>query len=638
MDNSRSTAEALGQLARGLALMTAATQAIAAETPAPGHAAYFAWLTERAAAAVAHAQIHAADALRRSGAHKLDQQSLQKISDAGSQTAPEELDALHGQTTTGRTQFKATAELLHGWLGVPATTARERLVQADCLIAGVDEAGQRLDPWLPQLAEQFADPAADPRLVVGTAKKIHAARNDLGQGAEGEAAKARLQAEAVSFIKNEPETARKHVADLVAQVKAGKRPMKALLADIGFFKLGVRNGLVEYLLRVLPAQAAQIEAFQQALNNPKTIAGNREALKDLDAELTGEPGSAWDDSDSMPGWAKGDADAENVENRPAHAEPGNDATEPAENDEPGNAVERGSAAQDEEPAAPAAEAESRPADLPGGCPAAPALPGTDAPRFSTPVAQSRDAEDLPDSAVDPPDLARAGPEAQAPWEELRPERRYLIGFMALLMADRTGSGGSKGKRPGLVAPQVSIILDYEKMRERGKDFAVTSSGIELSAGETRAALCNAGVYPLVLNGKSLPLDLGRTQRLFSKAQGRAIRAAYRGCAYPGCSMPAERCELDHLDAWEKGGATDVESSELGCSVHHIERHCGLFHAVKIKGCRPMVLLSKELDPQQRLRVNTFFMTPSEALEAEELAQRMTRLWRAGQLDVEIVDP
>ncbi|WP_404289476.1 HNH endonuclease [Glutamicibacter arilaitensis] len=642
MDTSRSTAEALGQLARGLALITAATHAIAAGAPAPGHAAYFAWLTEQASATVAHAQIHAADALRRSGAHKLDQQSLQAISDAGVDPAPEELDALRGQTTTGRTQFKATAELLHGWLGVPATTARERLVHADCLIAGVDEAGQRIDPWLPQLAAQFSDPAADPRLIVGTAKKIHAARNDLGQGDEAAAAKARLQAEAVNFIKNEPATARKHVADLVAQVKSGKRPMKALLAEIGFFKLGVRNGLVEYLLRVLPSQAAQIEAFQQALNNPKTIAGNREALKDLDAELTGQPGSAWDDADSMPDWAKGDADGVEFENRPSQAEPGNDATGPAENEEPRNAMERGSAAQSDDPADPdqdpAGEAEGRRADPASDCSAAPALPGIDAPRLSAEVAPSSATGELSESAVDPPELARAGPEAEAPWEELRPERRYLIGFMALLMTDRTGSDGLTGKRPGLVAPQVSIILDYEKMREHGKDFAVTSSGIELTVGETRAALCNAGVYPLVLNGKSLPLDLGRTQRLFSKAQGRAIRAAYRGCAYPGCSMPAERCELDHLDAWEKGGATDVDSSELGCSVHHIERHCGLFHAVKIKGCRPMVLLSKELDPQQRLRINTYFMTPSEASEAEGLAQRMTRLWRAGELDVEIVDP
>ncbi|WP_261382919.1 HNH endonuclease signature motif containing protein [Glutamicibacter halophytocola] len=172
------------------------------------------------------------------------------------------------------------------------------------------------------------------------------------------------------------------------------------------------------------------------------------------------------------------------------------------------------------------------------------------------------------------------------------------------------------------------------MQQQAKDFAVTSSGIGLSPGEARAALCTAGIYPLVLNGTSLPLDLGRTQRLFSKAQGRAIRAAYRGCSYPGCSMPAERCELDHLDPWEKGGRTDIASADLNCPIHHIGRHCGLFRTVKVSGSRPLVLLSRELDPEQRLRINTYFMTPTEALAAEALAERMTTQWRSGLMTVE----
>ncbi|MGP4993871.1 HNH endonuclease signature motif containing protein [Glutamicibacter ardleyensis] len=570
---------ALRQLAEAASLVASATAALAQPDLPAGHAAYFAMLTEHLGQQLTRAQIHAAEAARRTGAHKLDQESLQTISDAGPKPTAQDVDATVGRTTSGRTHFRHTADLLHGWLGIPLSTARDRLVQADCLIAGVNDAGQLTAPWLPELAKQFTDANTDPRLVVAASKKIHAVRNDLGQDHVREAAKTKLQADAVHFIKNEPETARKHLSDLVAEVKSGTREMEALLAEIGFFKVGTRNGLVEYLLRVLPAQAAVIEAFRQQLNNPKTIAGNRDALRELDSELTGEPASQWDDVSSMPDWARADA---------------------TQSEEAGDGELLSSTAEepDEQPAG---QVNNEP---------------TAEPAARTPRPEQMD----------------------APWENLSPERRHLIGFMALLMIDRTGSGGSPGKQPGLATPQVSIIIDYEKMVERGKDFAVTSSGLALSVGVTRAALCNAGVYPLVLNGKSLPLDLGRTQRLYSKAQGRAIRAAYRGCSYPGCSMPAERCELDHLDAWEKGGNTDICSSDLGCPVHHIERHCGFFHAVKIPGCRPMVLLSQELDPEQRLRVNTFFLTPDEALEANALADSMTRLWRAGKLDVEIVDP
>jgi len=52
----------------------------------------------------------------------------------------------------------------------------------------------------------------------------------------------------------------------------------------------------------------------------------------------------------------------------------------------------------------------------------------------------------------------------------------------------------------------------------------------------------------------------------------------------------------------------------------------------------MVLLPRELDLEQKLRVNTYFMTPAEALEAETLAEETTARWRAGLLDVEIAQP
>lgn len=577
---STTPAQALKDLADAEQLIASATAVLAgAEIPA-GHAACFALLTDKLAQQQTRAQVHAAHALRRTGAHKLDQASFQAVADAGAHPGLAAFAAAEGRTTTGRTHFKTTAGLLHDWLDIPRSTARDRLAQVDCFLGGVDSAGLPLPAWLPELAAQFADPAVDPRLVASAAMKLHSARKDLGDGKAAQAKKAELQAESAAFIRSEPKSARKHINALVAQVKSGQRPLQALLDGIGIFKKGLRQGLIEYVVRVLPAHAVIIEAYFSAMDNPATVAGNREALKEAEAQFTGEADSGWDDEQSMPDWAKGaEPSTEPV------AEP---ATEPA--------------------AEPASESQSE--------------------------ADGQNTRSAASSGTAP---AGSCGSAAAQFEDLRPERRRLVGFMALLMTDRNQSG-PPGKQPGLATPQVSIILDYEKMKRDAQQFAVSSSGIPLSPGEARAALCTAGIYPLVLNGKSLPLDLGRTQRLYSKAQGRAIRAAYRGCLYPGCSMPAERCELDHLDAWEKGGSTDIDSAGLGCPVHHIGRHCGLFHAVKIPGCRPLVLLPRELDPQQKLRVNTHFMTPDEALAANALADRMTAKWRAGELDAEIVQP
>ncbi|MGP5664426.1 hypothetical protein [Glutamicibacter arilaitensis] len=77
---------------------------------------------------------------------------------------------------------------------------------------------------------------------------------------------------------------------------------------------------------------------------------------------------------------------------------------------------------------------------------------------------------------------------------------------------------------------------------------------------------------------------------------------------------------------------------MNCLIHHPARHCGLFHAVKVPGSRPMVLLPPELDPEQKLRFNTYFMTPDEASAANTLAEEATRQWRAGLIEVEIVEP
>ena len=583
---STDIAQALKDLANAKALAASATRRLAHAGLTAGHAAYFALLTEDLAQELTRTQVHAAAALRSTGAHKLDQESFQAITDLGPDPSIEEIDAAKGRTTTGRTHFKDAKGLMTGWLDIPRSTATARLVQADCLLGGVDEAGQPTEPWLPELAAQFEDPNIDPRLVASAAMKLHSVRKDLGEGKAAEAKKQQLQAESAAFLRSEPKSARKHINDLVAQVKAGKRPLKALLDGIGIFKRGMRKGLVEYLFRVLPSQSAYIDAYFANLDNPSTVAGNRQGLKDVDAQFTGEETSGWDDEGSKPDWAKGrpgDEDVEDIEDDPPEEGLNPDAEDPH------------SQADDHRP-------------------------------------EGEDEEHQPEG-----DGSEPGP-ASGEWEDLKPERRRLVGFMALLMSERKSGGSPSDQQAGLASSQVSIILDWEKLQRKMEDFAVTSSGILLSPGEARTALCTAGILPVVLNGKSLPLDLGRTQRLFSKAQVRALRAAYRGCSYPGCSMPAQRCEADHLDPWEKGGRTDIKSAVLNCLIHHTARHCGLFQAVKIPGSRPMVLLPPELDPEQKLRVNTYFMTPAEALEAEALAEETTARWRAGLLDVEIAEP
>ena len=69
------------------------------------------------------------------------------------------------------------------------------------------------------------------------------------------------------------------------------------------------------------------------------------------------------------------------------------------------------------------------------------------------------------------------------------------------------------------------------------------------------------------------LDLGRTRRLFSPAQRKALAIRDRHCRAQGCDIPAAWCEAHHAkNPWAKHGNTDLADGLLLCSFHHHRAH------------------------------------------------------------------
>ncbi len=68
------------------------------------------------------------------------------------------------------------------------------------------------------------------------------------------------------------------------------------------------------------------------------------------------------------------------------------------------------------------------------------------------------------------------------------------------------------------------------------------------------------------------LNLGRSTRLANRAQRRALRGLYRGCAIPGCTVGYDRCKLHHVVWWRHGGTTDLDNLLPVCNVHHAKIH------------------------------------------------------------------
>ncbi|MGE0306495.1 MAG: hypothetical protein AB7Q27_12110 [Acidimicrobiia bacterium] len=68
------------------------------------------------------------------------------------------------------------------------------------------------------------------------------------------------------------------------------------------------------------------------------------------------------------------------------------------------------------------------------------------------------------------------------------------------------------------------------------------------------------------------LALGRTTRLANRAQRRALRAMYRTCAIPGCTVAFDQCKIHHVIWWENGGPTDLWKLLPLCVHHHTRIH------------------------------------------------------------------
>ncbi len=125
---------------------------------------------------------------------------------------------------------------------------------------------------------------------------------------------------------------------------------------------------------------------------------------------------------------------------------------------------------------------------------------------------------------------------------------------------------------GGTATSVMVMVDLETLRS-GLGLAETSTGEVVTAAEARRLACTAAILPVVLGAKGEVLDLGRSRRLFSPGQRKALAVRDRRCRAEGCQTPAAWCEAHHDNRpWARSGRTDLADGLLLCSFHHHRAH------------------------------------------------------------------
>src|SRR5664279_670129 len=121
----------------------------------------------------------------------------------------------------------------------------------------------------------------------------------------------------------------------------------------------------------------------------------------------------------------------------------------------------------------------------------------------------------------------------------------------------------------------------------------------VSVGQLRRLAGDAGFIPEVLGGEGEVLDLGRTKRMFTRAQRLALIERDGGCAK--CHAPPEHCEAHHIRWWEHGGLTDLANGVMLCTRCHHDVHRQGWE-ILVRGGSVDFIPPPEIDPLRRARL------------------------------------
>jgi hypothetical protein len=133
-----------------------------------------------------------------------------------------------------------------------------------------------------------------------------------------------------------------------------------------------------------------------------------------------------------------------------------------------------------------------------------------------------------------------------------------------------GSGATGG------GVDMSILIDAVTLTSGKHPGSIIDFGlpIDLPIETIRRMACAAEITPIIVGAGGVKLFLGQTTRLANRAQRRALRAMYRGCAVPGCCVEWDDVVIHHLKYFRRGGPSDIDNFLPLCSKHHHYAHEG----------------------------------------------------------------
>jgi len=160
---------------------------------------------------------------------------------------------------------------------------------------------------------------------------------------------------------------------------------------------------------------------------------------------------------------------------------------------------------------------------------------------------------------------------------------------------------STGTEPGAMrsTAQVTAVITLDDLRNRTGVGWIDGVAEPVSTATIERMVCAAGYAPILLGDNGEALMLGRTRRLFSPAQLKALAVRDGGCV--NCGAPPGGCDGHHVAGWQAhDGPTDIDNGVLLCPECHTMIHKNDY-TLKMSAGRPHILAPPWIDPDQKWR-------------------------------------
>jgi hypothetical protein len=197
-------------------------------------------------------------------------------------------------------------------------------------------------------------------------------------------------------------------------------------------------------------------------------------------------------------------------------------------------------------------------------------------------------------------LAKPVPDDNGP-DRRTPAERHGDAFVDLIhrCANSAAIPTDGGERPHL-----TLTMSLQELRDQIglADLGGLADLSKLPAAAVRRIACDAKVTPMVLDGDSVPLDVGRTKRTVPPAIRRALTFRDGGCAFPSCDRPSQWTDAHHVVSWVDGGPTALENMTLLCRRHHTLVHQSGWE-VRVRDGLPEFVPPGFIDPDRKPRRN-----------------------------------